>query len=430
MKEGLVRAVRHPEGANRGQAILLIALMLPLMLGMAGLVVDGGMLLVARRTAQTAADAATYAAAYDLLEGKGAAAATASALYYAAENGYNNDGTTNTVTVSIPPTSGPHAGDSNFAQVRITATLSTLFIQVLSGGSAVAAASAVGGTTGSVPPYSILALDPSAPQSLNVTGSGNFNVGGGIMVDSNASTNAFNLTGSGNVQAASIDVVGGFRQTGSGTVSPTPHTGAAAVPDPLASLSAPDLASLTVQHGTASNPSTLSITGSSPVTLQPGIYYGGIKITGSGNVTLQPGIYVMAGGGFTVTGSGSLTGSGIFFYNTQDPTHPTGSGAYGGITITGSGAVNLTPPTSGSYENLLFFQDRNNTNTFKVTGSGALNSQGTLYLPSALVDITGSGDARAMQIICDEAKITGSGNLNIPYNTSYFYSAPRAALVQ
>ena len=51
--------------------------------------------------------------------------------------------------------------------------------------------------------------------------------------------------------------------------------------------------------------------GSAPLTLSPGTYDGGITVTGKGPVTLLPGVYYMNGGGFTVSGQGSVTGAGV-----------------------------------------------------------------------------------------------------------------------
>ena len=61
--------------------------------------------------------------------------------------------------------------------------------------------------------------------------------------------------------------------------------------------------------------SSVRYSGSSPLTLRPGTYLGGITVTGQGSVTLSPGIYYMAGGGFSVTGSGSVTGAGVMIVN-------------------------------------------------------------------------------------------------------------------
>lgn len=416
-------------GGEKGQVIVLIALMLPMILGMAGLVHDVGRLLVARRATQAAADSAAYAAAIDLASGSGAEAAVDSALLYAAQNGFDNDGTSNTVAVSIPPTSGSHAGDGNYAQVRITVTPQTLFVQLLGARAQQVSTSATAGAMGAAAPYSLLALHPSACPGLSGGSSGNTVAAGSVMVNSNCGSGALRLSSSGDFTASWIGVTGTVRETGSGTITPAPTTGVAPVADPLAALAPPSFNGLTVRHGSPSSPSNWRI--SSSRTLYPGIYYGGVDIRGSAAVTMQPGTYIMAGGGFKHQSSRSLTGDGVFIYNTQDPDYPGGDGAYGEIDLRGSGGASLTAPDSGPYRNLLFFHDRSNTRDVRFRGSGGVQLQGTIYAPSAPVTVQVSGGAQAMQVICGTAAISGSSDLNIDYDGSLFYSGSRSpALVE
>ncbi len=76
-------------------------------------------------------------------------------------------------------------------------------------------------------------------------------------------------------------------------------------------------------------------------------------------VTLTKGVYIMAGGGFSVCGAGSVSAAkGVLIYNTNDPTQPTGNGALGQVNINTSGNVHLGPMTDGIYAGLTIFQDR------------------------------------------------------------------------
>ncbi len=62
-----------------------------------------------------------------------------------------------------------------------------------------------------------------------------------------------------------IDVHGGVQKSGNASFSPTPVTGAATVPDPLASLAEPSTSGLT-------NYGSESLSGNSSATIKPGIY--------------------------------------------------------------------------------------------------------------------------------------------------------------
>lgn len=118
--------------AERGQILVMAALLIIVFLGLVGLAVDAGFHFVERRQLQNAADTATMAAAYELSYGGNDAAATVAALENAAANGYDNDGTTNTVVVNIPPLSGDYADEVTGVEVIITnLDVDTFFIQVL-----------------------------------------------------------------------------------------------------------------------------------------------------------------------------------------------------------------------------------------------------------------------------------------------------------
>src|SRR6516164_7488658 len=119
--------MRTNRPARRGTVTILAALCLIVIMGFAALAVDAGLLHHERRAAQAAADAAALAAASNLFanyrtnqgaDPSGAAANEAKAA--AAADGYNNDGTTNTVVVNIPPLSGDHVGQAGYVEVIVT----------------------------------------------------------------------------------------------------------------------------------------------------------------------------------------------------------------------------------------------------------------------------------------------------------------------
>ena len=237
----------------------------------------------------------------------------------------------------------------------------------------------------------------------------------GLSNDS-SSSNALNLVGLGSITAQSIGIVGGYNVTGSGSLSPNPSsTGITAVPDPLSSLSPPSLTGVTCLP----NP---NFTGSSSQTLGPAtpggtVCYNGISIVGSGAITFNPGLYII-NGNFTATGSGNLTGTGgVTFYL------PSGT-----LAVTGSGSVNFTAPTSGSYSGILFYQNPADTNTASFTGSGGSVLNGIFYLPTATLNLAGSGGASFnTDLVVGAVNITGSLPLNeyVPLSGSSPLSSAR-----
>src|SRR5437016_4747501 len=123
---------------RRGSVTAWVVVCLAVIVGIVALGMDGGRMMEERRHAQAAADAAALAAADDLYfnwwQNHGtdpSASAQAAGLASAAANGYANDGTTSTVTVNIPPTSGAFAGQAEYAEVivqsRLQASFSAIF---------------------------------------------------------------------------------------------------------------------------------------------------------------------------------------------------------------------------------------------------------------------------------------------------------------
>src|ERR1044071_7842653 len=110
--------VRNPES---GQAIVLMALVAVILLGMLGLAIDGGGLYFLWRDAQNATDAAVMAATYARCTNGDSASVISAGLQAAAQNGFNNNGSSTTVSVQNPPLTGSGANNMNYIQVDITA---------------------------------------------------------------------------------------------------------------------------------------------------------------------------------------------------------------------------------------------------------------------------------------------------------------------
>src|SRR5580704_7842018 len=153
---------RSTFGHRRSAGVLVIlAIALPMLVGIAGLVLDTSILFASHRNLQSAADAAATAAAMTIYQGGSVADATA-----AATTAVQNDNllTDATVALSVPPTSGPYAGNADYAQVNVTRKASTYFIQVLAGSSVqTIEASSVAGSQASTAGGALVLLDPNPP---------------------------------------------------------------------------------------------------------------------------------------------------------------------------------------------------------------------------------------------------------------------------
>ena len=168
---------------GRGHVVPLLAVCLVPILGVVALALDGGMLLDDRRSAQAVADAAALAAAIDLYknysQNAGAdpnSTAYNSAINFASDNGYSSP----KPTVNIPPQSGRAANVAGYAEVIITYNQSRAFSAIWGSGAIPVSARAV--ARGTSVPYTtagVIALNPTAQKSLDVTGPGNLTVKSG-----------------------------------------------------------------------------------------------------------------------------------------------------------------------------------------------------------------------------------------------------------
>jgi hypothetical protein len=334
------------------------------------------------------------------------------ALNMAISNGYDNNGTTNTVQVENPPASGEYSGDSDYIEVTITSTLDSGFAHFIFKGplrntvhaTSICKKSTPGSITNG---YALIALNPTANQSVKVTGNGGINVdGGGIFINSSASV-ALSLTGNASVLANAIDIVGNWKATGSGTAtSPALSTGVSPIFDPLAKLPPPPR-----PPGACID---FKLSGTANATIDPGVYCE-IKVTGSGDLMMNPGIYWIESGDFAATGNGDITAEGVMVY--------LGSSA-GKFTMTGNGNLNISGLTSGVYRGMMAYIDRENSHAVAITGNGDSTSiSGTTYAASSSITVTGNGDNTTMsaQVIGDTVQVTGNGSINIDYDSSEVY---------
>jgi hypothetical protein len=229
---------------------------------------------------------------------------------------------------------------------------------------------------------------------------------------------AVEIYGTSSISANRVIINGTYVDPAGTSISPAPVTGT--VTDPLANLPAPTFSGCNYTDAWYYNGAT--------ATLNPGVYCGGITASDA-TLTLNPGTYILNGDGLIVENSGSITGSGVFFYNTG-----VNGQIAGPVTITGSGAVNLSAPTSGTYEGILFFQDRSVTYTTanSVSNAGGGTMTGTFYFPTTAFTFAGSSAVSIYDaFVVNTLTITGASYLKQDTTGTYTgLTQSSAALIQ
>jgi hypothetical protein len=193
-------------------------------------------------------------------------------------------------------------------------------------------------------------------------------------------------------------VVGGAVLSNNSHVTPTPITGITPVEDPFATVPPP----------TFNGCDYTNLQTKGTMTLDPGVYCGGLKISAGSTINFNPGIYVLNGGGLMVSSSNAtLTGSQVMFYNTS-----TGGYTFGTIVITGGATINFSAPRSGTYKGILIFQDRAITGSANNAIGGGANETytGSIYMPTGNLNFVGGSTTQALTTALIAKSISISGD--------------------
>jgi len=411
---------RRDEG---GQALILIAAALGgLLLGI-GLALDTGQLFVARRAAQTAADAGAWAGAAVLYAGGSAALARTAATDDATRNGYTA-GTYITVTTASPPTTGTYAADPGYIEVTITEQVLTRFLFGASAGRTAVTVRAVAGLARSGSGQAVIVTAATGATTFQLTGNTRFTVTGGGTNTNTNSGNAVVIGGGGQLIATFHRVTGNVTPANAARMSPAPTTGVAAAADPFASLAGPSTTGVPVFAGQTITNAT--------VTLSPGVYTGLVTVGNNGIAQLSAGNYIFRAG-LTATGTGSvvLAGTGgVLLYN-ANANYPAVGGSCGSLSLAGTGTMTLSASRTGSYAGMLVFQDRSCTGGAALTVRTATSLGGTLYVPAATLTISVANSVTiASQIVADRLTLSGNNTLTMTFTPASVVGTRVPSLVE
>ncbi len=414
---------------EKGQALILIVLAIVGLIGLTALAVDGGMAYSERRQAQNAADSAALDAGLAKIRGGNL---QAEGLARAASNGFDNNGTSNTVTVNNPPqqgcngANGVYTGNVQYVQVMIRNATQTYFGGVVGinevNNCVEAIARAVPPSSAYMyPGFAVVGLAPSGCDAVNIAGTAQLQTwGGGIFSNSlgtfakpncglqfqgNSQTHTYPGSGGINTAAGGFQITGGPQITTEGEgyhynlpQNPYPPTD---LPNPVCS-------------GTATK---------SGNTMSPGNYSADFPPAGVEN--LQSGIYCLSGD-FQLNASNKLYGNGVLIVLEV--------GA--GLHWNGSSEIKLTAPPSGPFKGLLLFSRLGDPNThpkFFINGASNSDLTGTILLPSAELIINGNNtqlQKTDSQIIAYKVEMSGKSDTQIRMNPSSQYKAPTSPILQ
>ena len=368
--------------SESGQAIVLVALAMVVILGFAAIAIDFGSVALQKSDLQDAADAAALAGAGDL---SNPSTARNSAITYAGQNGMKatQDGVTkdgDTITVTTP-----YNGDSTKIKVECKRTVTYTLAQVLGFNSTTVTASAVAqtGNLGSIFSYTLFS------GSENTTTKNN---GCNLTVNGNAHSNyRWKINGSNTTIKGTCEAVSEFRADGSNInittlmASPITNKGSNFTIGTIIKSSAPvvempDFSAQIISQATAAGQA----------------YVGNKKFSGK-NINVDSPIYV--DGNVSISGC-NFSGKGCIL-------------ATGDITFSGTNVTNITGDA------VCFYSANGN---IKITGSNA-NLNEILYAPNGDIKIAGTNLNIKGRVIGNTVTFSGS-NLTITSGTSELQSLP------
>jgi Flp pilus assembly protein TadG len=399
---------------RRGNVTVLMAFMLPPLLGALGLGFEVANWYLITRSMQNAADSAVVAAATN-----GGTSYATEAKAVAAQYGFV-DGSDNVTVTAINAAACPGGGNTCYS-VTITQPVSVFLAQVvgyrgnatLNGSAAQQLTAAAGALTSkSQAPLCLLALASSGTQGITANGVPKANLAGcNVMSNTSATCNGHNLNAD-NGFAHGTDSGCGINQISNADTVTDPYAGLAAniptnscssYPQEPAKNKDPDLPASNKWSGSKSLSGNVQICGDLQLTADVTIDApsGAVLVIQNGQLdTSGHTLRTASGSALTVVFSGDNSGG-----YTHAPT--------------GGGTLDITAPTSGVWSGVAIYQ--NPSLTLGVDISAAGNSPtwditGVVYLPHSSVTFSGAvnksnNGQSCFVLVVDNITINGTGSI-------------------
>lgn len=388
---------------RRGNALVIAAAALPLVVGSAGFATDTVQWALWKRQLQRAADSGALAGVHTIVRDAGDRGHVSPTVRRDLDLNNRAEPIT-TGWAAGQPSSGPYASDPYAVHVVLTArkelAFSSLFLAIPPTITARATATVV--ATGK---YCVISLEPTTTTGITYQGNATVDLGCGMATNSRGAS-AINATGSSTIVATPISAVGGIPASGSFAEGTTLQPYSMVQKDPFAD----------VPPTTAGCPGpNVNVNTTQTVTLNPGCFGG---MTLNGTVTLNPGTYILDGGGLRIGSQARVSCNGCVFVLTSR-TADTNPGSIGNVDINGGATVNLSAPTTGTYAGILFYQDRRALDSTSanhrslINGNSSSSYQGALYFPAQEMTFNGTSGMNTQCVQMVAMRVMFSGNTTI-----------------
>ena len=256
----------------------------------------------------------------------------------------------------------------------------------------------------------IVALGPNG-DGIEVGGTVDLEVDGCWLYSNKEGDKSIDVIGGAIVDAPGSCSVGSTSVSSNAQVHDKRYTNCHPIADPFAEW-APPVPPSSCDHNKFKKSSSGN---DKTITLSPGRYCGGLQLSGYDYVDLEPGIYHVTSGALSINSKVTLTGEGVGFHIGADVSS---------VTINGDATVSLSAPTDGPMKGVLVSMDplpsgteldKNELISAKINGGSELGLSGTVYLPSAALDVSGNSTTLSVptQIIAYSVKLSGTSALKV-----------------
>ncbi len=393
---------------KRGNALILAGAALPLVIGSAGLASDTIQWALWKRQLQRAADSAALAGTYARVQNNAGQSANQAITADLVDNNHVGFALLNAPVVTFPTSGAWTNGVRVELAIQKKLGFSSLFLPnppiIRATGTAATIATGV---------YCVVSLIESGSTGIRATGNGGINLGCGMITNSTSLTSAI-ATGSSSVNATPVAAVGNIGDSDNWNGAELlPFT--VKQPDPFADVQPPvfnpcqgnanrRFINSAGDHdfsGTESN-QTVCV---SDMDLQKG------NITLGSNTT-----YVIDGGDFEVGAQAHVTCNGCTIILTNSSSGTTAP--IGNVTLNASAEIDMTAPTAGPYDGILFYQDRRATKSEtivnKINGNANSLMSGAFYFPNQQLQINGTAglNFNCANFVSYVVEFAGNGSIN------------------
>ncbi|NJC06909.1 Flp pilus assembly protein TadG [Sphingomonas kaistensis] len=414
----MLRLLKKLRRNERGNVLILAGMAMPLIIGSAGLAVDGIQWALWKRQLQRAADSAALAAVYAKVQGASSQTPEEAVDYelgIGATAGTRRNASGFALTAANRAvTVATGTGYTNGSRVVLTVdqvpAFSSMFWPSMNIKAGATAATVETGV------YCVVSLINTGATGITASGNADINLGCGMITNS-TSMDAAIATGNSEVFATPVAAVGGIRSSDN-------WNGAELLPftvkqdDPFAGISPPPPTDYAAPCYDLSVGPQDTVNVAAPTTAGKVTCFSSLHV--QGNLTLAPGTYVINGGDVSANSGAKLSCTGCTFILTNSNSDT--SAAIGDVDFNGGAEIKISASTTGTYKDILFYQDRRaSSGTNTINGNSNSTFSGAMYFPKQLLRINGTSDLTfsCAQFVAWQVEFSGNTDIVNTCSTGY-----------